>query len=326
MKRKIKRYFVNADDSAVLAMSVVDEPAVESNFIYLSKQKIDKFVALDKGEKHMLYGCALRPDFPIYRRDEDEEYYLEFSKDAVEKLARDFMINGLQSNFTAAHKKGVDGITIVESWVKVDMEKDKSIALGLDADLPVGSWIIGGYCDNNDIWEKVKNGEYHGFSVEAIVNVDELDFEEQKPAPEPVETPEPAPEPKDEKGILSKIMDLISGKPIEEVAKPVEKEPEIAPEPPKVEEPTPIPEQPKEAATEQKNEEKPNPLQDVVDNLKAEIEALKKMNEGLKNEIKEVGKKPSAQPINTNAKGKTEQTGVSNPSFKSWREKMRQLQ
>ena len=323
MKKKIKKYFVNPDDSCLLAMSVVDEPAVESNFIYLSKQqKIDKFVALQSNEKRMIYGCALRPDFPIYRRDDEEEYYLEFSKEAVEKLSRDFMINGLQSNFTAAHKKAVEGITITESWIKVDMEKDKSIALGLDADLPIGSWIIGGYCDNNDIWNKVKDGSYHGFSVEAIVDVDELKFEEQTPAPEveapqePVETPEP----KDEKGILSKIMDLISGKPIEEVAKPVEKETEIAPEPSKVEEPTPIPEQPKEAATEQKNEPQPNPLEEVIKNLKTEIDALKKENGKLQEQIGKIGKQPSAKPTNTNVgnngKGDT---------YQNWRNQMAKM-
>lgn len=330
MKKKIKKYFVNPDDSCLLAMSVVDEPAVESNFIYLSKQqKIDKFVALQSNEKRMIYGCALRPDFPIYRRDDEEEYYLEFSKEAVEKLSRDFMVNGLQSNFTAAHKKAVDGITITESWIKVDMEKDKSIALGLDADLPVGSWIIGGYCDNNDIWNKVKDGEYHGFSVEAIVDVDELKFEEQvpdenvAPATDSVQS-EPTVEVKE--SILDKILNLISGKPIEEVAKPtakeVEKETEIAPEPPKAEEPTVVPQDEKEAVTEEKKPKEPevNPLEEVVNNLKAEIEALKKANNGLKDEINDLSKEPSAKPVNTN-KG----SGGKGDTYQQWRNVMREM-
>ena len=334
MRKKIKKYYVNPEDSAVLAMSVVDEPAVESEFVYLSKQKIDKFVALENKERHMIYGCALRPDFPIYRRDEEEEYYLEFSKDAVEKLARNFMVNGLQQNFTQAHRSEVEGITITESWIKADMEKDKSIALGLDAELPVGTWFIGAYCNNADVWDKVKAGTYHGFSVEAIVDVNELQFEEQTPAPEPAPIQEPAPqaepapeapkadEAKSEKGILAKIMELINGKPIEEVIekpteKPVEEpkpeEPNVDPEP----EPKPVEE------PETKPETQPNPLEEVVRNLQEEIKALKNDKDSLLEQIKELGKKPSVKPTTTNPKGNgSVETGVKNPAYQAWREQI----
>lgn len=336
-KKKLKKYYVNPEDSAVLAMSVVDAPAVESNFIYLSKQKIDKFVALESKEKHMIFGCALRPDFPIYRNDGDEEYYLEFSKDAVERLARNFMINGLQQNFTAAHRSEVDGITITESWIKSDMNADKSVALGLDDNLPVGSWIIGAYCDNADIWEKVKAGTFHGFSVEAIVNVDELNFEEQAPAPTAEPAQEPAPEPapapqesqKDNKGIIDKILALINGgdvKDVADTAKEVEKPTEIAPEGPKEEgvKDTPEPEQEPVTEPETKPETQPNPLEEVVQNLRAEIEELKKNNEALVNKIGEISKQPSAKPINTNSgNGGQVVEGVKNPAYQAWRDKIR---
>lgn len=334
MRKKIKKYYVNPEDSAVLAMSVVDEPAVESEFVYLSKQKIDKFVALENKERHMIYGCALRPDFPIYRRDEEEEYYLEFSKDAVEKLARNFMVNGLQQNFTQAHRSEVEGITITESWIKVDMEKDKSIALGLDAELPLGTWFIGAYCNNADVWDKVKAGTYHGFSVEAIVDVNELQFEAETPAPEPAPTQEPAPqaepapeapkadESKSEKGILAKIMELINGKPIEEV---IEKAPETPVEEPKVDEPKVDPEPEPKPATEPetKPEAQPNPLEEVVRNLQEEIKALKDDKNDLLEQIKELGKKPSVKPTTTNPKGNGNvETGVESTTYKNWRDQM----
>lgn len=334
MRKKIKKYYVNPEDSAVLAMSVVDEPAVESEFVYLSKQKIDKFVALENKERHMIYGCALRPDFPIYRRDEEEEYYLEFSKDAVEKLARNFMVNGLQQNFTQAHRSEVEGITITESWIKVDMEKDKSIALGLDAELPVGTWFIGAYCNNADVWDKVKAGTYHGFSVEAIVDVNELQFEAETPAPEPAPTQEPAQqaepapeapkadEAKSEKGILAKIMELINGKPIEEV---IEKTPEKPVEEPKPEEPKVDPEPEPKPATEPetKPEPQPNPLEEVVKNLQEEIKALKDDKNDLLEQIKELGKKPSVKPTTTNPKGNGNvETGAKNPAYQAWREQI----
>lgn len=324
--RKIKKYYVNPEDSAVLAMSVVDEPAVESEFIYLSKQqKVDKFVALETNEKHMIYGCALRPDFPIYRNDGTEEYYLEFSKEAVEKLARNYMVNGFQQNFTQAHKSEVEGITITESWIKVDMEKDKSIALGLDADLPIGSWLIGAYCNNADVWDKVKAGAYHGFSCEAIVDVNELQFEEQTPdvAPtvtETVEAPvveeptpvvdEPTPVVEDAKPTiedrLDKIWEVVQTMlPKEEPTPVVYNEPE-----PQVEE-KPVEEVKSQEGTE------PNPLEEVVNNLKAEIETLKANNTSLLEQIRELGTKPSTKPISTNPSGEG-----NGDTYSNWRSQM----
>lgn len=327
MRKKLKKYFVNPEDSAVLAMSVVDEPAVESEFVYLSKQKVDKFVALETNEKHMIYGCALRPDFPIYRNDGVEEYYLEFSKDAVEKLARNFMVNGLQQNFTQAHKSEVEGITITESWIKADMEKDKSVALGLDAELPVGTWLIGAYCNNADVWDKVKAGTYHGFSVEAIVDVNELQFEEQTPTvTETVEAPvvetpvveetptiEETPVVEEPKSSIESRLDMIW----EVVQTMLPKEPkveEVKEELEPVQEEKPIEEvKPQEEA-------KPNPLDEVVKNLQAEIETLKANNSSLLEQIKAMGTEPSVKPVNTNATGSGE-----GDTFRNWRDQMGEL-
>lgn len=333
MRKKIKKYYVNPEDSAVLAMSVVDEPAVESDFVYLSKQKIEKFIGLETNEKHMIYGCALRPDFPIYRRDENEEYYLEFSKEAVEKLARNFMVNGLQQNFTEAHKSEVEGITITESWIKADMEKDKSVAIGLDKDLPLGTWFIGAYCNNAEVWDNVKSGTYNGFSVEAIVNVDELKFESQETVTEPVvetptvedvvETPTvetPTVDEPREKGILAKILELINGKPIEDVSKaeePVVEEPKVEEELEPTVEPEP------QTEPEPQVEPQPNPLEEVVKNLQEEIKALKENNSSLLEQIREMGKKPSVEPTNLNPKGNGNvETGVKNSAYQAWREQV----
>lgn len=320
--RKIKKYFVNPEDSAVLAMSVVDEPAVESDFIYLSKQqKVDKFVTLETNEKRMIYGCALRPDFPIYRNDGVEEYYLEFSKDAVEKLARNFMVNGLQQNFTQAHKSEVEGITITESWIKIDMEKDKSIALGLDAELPVGTWLIGAYCNNADVWDKVKAGTYHGFSVEAIVDVNELQFEEQTPVDTVTETVDSK---------LDKIWDVVTSmlpkeeqtpnEPISEpLEEPIAEEPTTEPqeEEKPLEEPQNEPEPIEEKPIEE--EAKPNPLEELIKNLNDELKALKESNASLQEKISGLEKQPSVNPIKPNAKPNQSDT------YTAWREQMRQM-
>ena len=176
IKKKIKRYKVSPDESLCLAVSLVNKPAVESDFQFFSEQKIEKFVGVE-GERRMIYGCALRPDFPIYRNNGEEEYYLEFSKESIDKISKNYFKMGFQTNWTEAHKDEVEGLTITESWIKESMTMDKSVALGLDADLPIGTWFIGCYCENDDIWSKVKEGNYMGFSIEALIGVEE--FEKQ---------------------------------------------------------------------------------------------------------------------------------------------------
>lgn len=177
MINEIKIYNIDPDDSLVYAVSLVDYPAVETNFICLKKDEQEKkFVNLESEDKRMIYGCALRADYPIYRRYGDEEFYITFTKEAIEKLSQKYLKKGFQFNLTKDHEKDINGITITESWLKFDAEKDKSIALGLD-DVAVGSWFIGCNVDDDELWNEVKEGKWGGFSIEAEVVLNEIKME-----------------------------------------------------------------------------------------------------------------------------------------------------
>lgn len=171
-KKKLKKYQIGLD-SEVVAVSFVDSPAIDSNFVFFSEQKP---LFLENDEKHLVYGAALRPDFPIYRRYDDEEFYVEFSKECIQELSQKFLMNGFQKNWTTEHSDAAKSITVVESWVKADKNNDKSIALGLDPTLPEGTWFIGAKVLNDEVWQSIKNGEYKGFSIEALIEMNEIDF------------------------------------------------------------------------------------------------------------------------------------------------------
>lgn len=338
MKRKLKRYKVSPDESLGLAFSVVNSPAVESDFQYFSEQKLEKFVGVE-GERRMIYGCALRPSFPIYRRTEDEEYYLEFDKEAIDKISKNYFKMGFQSNWTEAHKDEVEGLTITESWIKEDMQADKSIALGLDPSLPIGSWFIGCYCENDDIWNKVKSDQYHGFSIEAIVGVQDFEqqLEELNTNNNMINT--------DEMSFWTKMKEVLAEAfskkeepaEIESTNIELEEEPQAEPQPtveaPKVEEPkveenpiidggdpheilAPKAEESKQEEAPKVEEPKDNHLEELINSLKEEIAALKSSNGELQEKIKDMGKQPSANPVNTNAKPN------GNSTYSAWREQM----
>jgi len=153
--------------SGIDAISIVENPAIEENWITLNSEqpKEYKFAEVDK-EKKIIMGALLVPNKPIYRRDEnDEEYYIYFSKDTIQKCMELFFKNGNQNNTTFEHLEAVTGLTMVESWIVEDTEKDKSRLYNLN--VPIGTWMGSIKVYNEDIWNNfIKTGLVKGFSIE----------------------------------------------------------------------------------------------------------------------------------------------------------------
>ena len=149
--------------TGIEAISVVENPAIEEDFIALKNQEI-KLAEVDK-EKRILMGALLVPNKPIYRKKGDEEYYIYFSRDTVAKASQLYLMNGNQSKATLEHQHTINGLTLVESWLVEDEVHDKSRKYGLN--VPVGTWMGAVKVNNDEIWNKfVKTGKVKGFSIE----------------------------------------------------------------------------------------------------------------------------------------------------------------
>ncbi len=145
------------------AISVVESPAIEEDFIALKSQEF-KLAEVDK-ERRILMGALLIPNKPIYRRNGEDEYYIYFSKDTVLKASQMYLMNSKQNNSTLEHKYEIEGLSLVESWIVEDKVHDKSVKFGMD--LPLGSWVGSVKVNNDTIWnEFVKTGKVKGFSIE----------------------------------------------------------------------------------------------------------------------------------------------------------------
>ena len=150
------------ETSGIDAVSVVESPAIESDFIALKKHEIE-LKEVD-AEKRILMGAALIPNKQIYRKNEkNEEYYIYFSEETVRKASELFFMNSNQNNATLEHKQKLDGMSVVESWI-VEGSHDKSMNYGFN--FPKGTWVISMKVNNDEIWNKVKLGEVKGFSIE----------------------------------------------------------------------------------------------------------------------------------------------------------------
>jgi len=171
-KIRIEELVLNEDQlnqAGVFAIGLVDMPAHETDFVYMSKNKAKKnYFAMASEEKYMIYGPAIIPDKKILQYDENgNEYYMYFSKETTNKLAQNYLKNFSQKSFTFQHNEYLDGATLVEQWIIEDESNDKSNALGFN--LPKGTWMMGIKVDNVEVWEKVKNETVKGLSIEAYM-------------------------------------------------------------------------------------------------------------------------------------------------------------
>lgn len=165
MNKKKKKiiYDLNEDVMGVYAISVVEMPAIEANFIALSgKQEVRLKV---DNERRMLYGPILIPDKEILRvnKETGEEYLIEFPAATIEKAVHQLMKNGHQGDHTYEHQFKLNGMCVVEIWIK-EGESDKSVHFGMD--YPIGTAFAGVKVDNDEVWNQAKLGSIKGFSIE----------------------------------------------------------------------------------------------------------------------------------------------------------------
>jgi hypothetical protein len=165
---------VLGDAEGIQVMSLVDYPAVESNFLAFSEQHKINFSVND--EEHIVFGVALRADYPIYRFDRMGEYYVVFTKDVIKQLYEKFLTENLMNNVNLNHDKETKGVYLIQSFLK-DTEKGIN-PVGFE-DVADGSWFCAYKVNNEEVWNEIKQGKFNGFSVEVFCNL-ERTVEEEK--------------------------------------------------------------------------------------------------------------------------------------------------
>lgn len=150
-------------DVEVSFVALVDKPAIERNFMTFKSQTLNFAVDADK---RIISGPAMVADVPIYRKDAGGEYNVFFSASTIKEIALKFAKKGYAKNLNLFHDPTMpaEGVTIFNSFVS-----DKAIGVlpmvGFE-DLPDGSWFITAKVESEEIWQRIKAGEFKGFSVE----------------------------------------------------------------------------------------------------------------------------------------------------------------
>jgi hypothetical protein len=205
--------FIDESDefSGIQAISVVENPAIEEDFIALKNQEL-KLAEVDK-EKRILMGAALIPNKPIYRKNKEKEYYIYFSRKTVKKASELFLMRGNQNKSTLEHQLPLQGLSVVESWIVEDDKFDKTRKYDLNA--PIGTWMVSVKVNNDEVWNDfVKTGKVKGFSIEGYF-ADKLERPNEPNALAIMEQEEAAELLSQIKGIVKKDKRYKSGKTLE---------------------------------------------------------------------------------------------------------------
>lgn len=160
------------DDCGMLKISLVDDPAVMSNFQAFDKEKKMMMYAITDEEKRLVHGVVMRADFPIYRYDKKlGEYYIIYKADTIRQMAEKYLVENRQNNVNLMHEENSDvtGVDMVQYYIK---DSAKGInPEGFD-EIADGSLFAEFHVTNDDVWNAIKDGTYKGFSLEGVFGME----------------------------------------------------------------------------------------------------------------------------------------------------------
>ena len=158
-------------DSGMLKISLVDDPAVMSNFQAFDAQKKLLMYEVADEEKRLVRGVIMRADFPIYRRDPQMgEYYIMYKAETIRQMAEKYLVENRQNNFNLMHEEDsdVEGVQMVQFFIK---DSAAGVSPANFDEIADGSLFGEFHVVNDEVWDQIKEGTYKGFSLEGVFDL-----------------------------------------------------------------------------------------------------------------------------------------------------------
>ena len=182
-KLPIYEALISSEDDGIITVSLVDDPAVESDFVSFARDSAQQrqLFSLSDTSEHLITGCLMKADTPIYRNDNGYEYYIVFSKETIKTMAQKMLSDGTFKNIDTQHNGELlpqGALTLMELYVK---DSNKGIDPNF-VDVPDGSLMVTFKVNDESIWNECANGDYlNGFSLEGFFETKQVDFSKNKP-------------------------------------------------------------------------------------------------------------------------------------------------
>ena len=162
---------ISDEETGMFKISLVDEPAVMSNFLAFDKTRKPLMYAIANEEKRIVRGVVMRADFPIYRYDEKfGEYYIIYKADTIRQMAEKYLLESRQNDVNLMHEENsdVDGVQMVQYFIK---DTDAGVNPTGFEDIADGSLFAEFHIVNDDVWGQVKDGTFKGYSLEGVFDL-----------------------------------------------------------------------------------------------------------------------------------------------------------
>ena len=180
-KLPVYEALISSEDDGIVTISLVDEPAVESDFVCFAKDAGKQLFALKDSAERLITGCLMKADTPIYRNDNGYEFYIVFSKKTIQTMAQKMLADSTFKNIDTQHNGELlpqGALTLMEVYIK---DSNKGIDPNF-VDIPDGSLMTTFRINDESIWQECANGDYlNGFSLEGFFDTKQIDFSIIKP-------------------------------------------------------------------------------------------------------------------------------------------------
>ena len=180
-KLPVYEALISSEDDGIITISLVDEPAVESDFVCFAKDAGKQLFALSDTAEHLITGCLMKAETPIYRNDNGYEYYIVFSRETIKKMAQKMLSDSTFKNIDTQHNGELlpqGALTLTELYIK---DSNKGIDPNF-VDIPDGSLMTTFKVNDESVWQECLNGDFlNGFSLEGFFNTKQVDFSKNKP-------------------------------------------------------------------------------------------------------------------------------------------------
>lgn len=180
-KLPVYEALISSEDDGIITISLVDEPAVESDFVCFAKDAGKQLFALKDSAEHLITGCLMKAETPIYRNDNGYEYYIVFSKKTIQTMSEKMLADSTFKNIDIQHNGELlpqGALTLMEVYIK---DSNKGIDPNF-VDIPDGSLMTTFRINDESIWQECANGDFlNGFSLEGFFETKQVDFSIIKP-------------------------------------------------------------------------------------------------------------------------------------------------
>lgn len=170
-KLPVYEALVTDDETGMMRVSLVDAPAVDSDFIKLAKDRPAQMYRVENEERHLVRGVIMRADYPLFRRDDNYgEYYVIYRADTIRRMAEKYLAESRQNDVNVMHEDGsdVEGVRMVQWFIKDTAAGISPEGFG---DIEDGSLFAEYHVTNADVWDSIKDGTYKGFSLEGVFSL-----------------------------------------------------------------------------------------------------------------------------------------------------------